>query len=61
MTPEIPDTAYRFMLLLKRYAHINFALFSETSPLFQDLVKVIDTIKAFSQVARDAMTLKTKE
>ena len=46
-TPEIPDTAYGFMLLLKRYANLNVALLLETIPLFRDLVKVIDFIKDF--------------
>ena len=60
MTREIPDTADGFMLLIKWYAKLNLALFSETRTLFQALVKVIDSIKYFSQVARDAMTLNIK-
>ena len=47
MTPETPDTADGFMLLLKRYTNLNFALLSETRPLFWAIVKIIDPIKAF--------------
>ena len=60
MTPEIPDTANGFILVLKRYANLDFALFLETSPLFRTLVKVINSTKGFSRVVRNAMTLKTK-
>ena len=60
MTPEIPDTADGFMLILKRYANLNFALLSETRPLFRALVKVIDSIKAFSRVACDVINFNTK-
>ena len=60
MIPEILYKVDRFMLLLKRYAKLNFALFLETSPFFRSLVKVIDSIKYFSRVARGAMTLNTK-
>ena len=48
MTPEIPDTANGFVLLLKRYATQKLSLISNTSPLFQALVKIIDSVKAFS-------------
>ena len=47
MTPEIPDTADGFVVLLKRYANLNFSLFSKTSTLFRALVKIIDSIKDF--------------
>ena len=60
MSAEIPDISDGFMLLLKRYANLNFALYSERIPLFQALVKFINSIKSFSQVARNATTLKTK-
>ena len=59
MTPYIPDTADGFVLLLKRYANLNFSLLSKTRPLFWALVKIIDSIKAFSLVAPNAMTIKT--
>ena len=60
MNPEIPDTADGFMLLLKWYANLNFAKFSETIPLLWPLFKIISSIKAFSWVARYSMTFKTK-
>ena len=60
MTPEIPDTSDGFVLILKRYENLNFALFSDTIPLFWSLVKIVDSIKALSQVTYNAMTIKTK-
>ena len=60
MTPDILDTAGGFMLVLKRYAKLNFALFLDMSPLLWALMKVIDSIKFFSWVYRGAMNLNTK-
>ena len=48
MTPDILDTAGGFMLVLKRYEKLNFALFLDMSPLLWALMKVIDSIKFFS-------------
>ena len=60
MTPEVLDTSDEFVSILKWYANLNFALFSDTLALFRSLVKVIHSIKAFSWVDRNSMTLKTK-
>ena len=60
MNPDIPDAADGLMLLLKLYANIKFTLFSNMIPLFRALVKIIDSIKAFSRVSCNAMTIKTK-
>ena len=60
MTPEVLDTSDEFVFILKWYANLNFALFSDTLALFRSLVKVIHSIKAFSWVDRNSMTLKTK-
>ena len=60
LTPKIPPTADKFMLLLKRFANLLFALFSEDCPFFLCVVKIINALKEFSRVARDSMTAMTK-
>ena len=59
-TPEIPDTANGFMLLIKQYANLTVDLLSETISLFWSLVKIIDSIKAFSRIVYNAMNIKIK-
>ena len=60
INPYIPDIADGFMILLKRYANLNFDLFYVTSPLFLVIMKIIDSIKAFYRVSCNAMNTKTK-
>ena len=60
MTPKIPTTAEDFMLLLKRYANLLFALFSPDCPFYKCVVKVVDALKEFSRVARETMSQMTR-
>ena len=60
LTPKIPATADEFMLLLKRFANLLFALFSAECPFFQCIVKIINALKEFSRVARESMTTRTR-
>jgi hypothetical protein len=60
LIPKIPATADDFMLLLKRYANLLFALFSEDCPFYKCVVKIVDALKEFSRVAREAMSTITK-
>jgi hypothetical protein len=60
LTPEIPESADQFMLLLKRYANLLFALFQENSPLFLAMKTIITALKAFSRPARESMSKRTK-
>jgi hypothetical protein len=58
--PKVPTTADEFMLLLKRYANLLFALFSRECPLFQCVVTVINALKDYSRAARELMSTWTR-
>ena len=60
MKASVPDSADQFMLLLKRYANLLFAIFTENCPLFRCVVLVISALRDYSRAARDAMTKRTK-
>ena len=60
ITPKIPQEGDQFMLLLKRYANLLFALFSELSPMFRAVVTIITALKSFSRQARETMSKRTK-
>ena len=60
ISATVPDTESDFMLLLKRYANLNFALFSGNSPHFQCIQQVITALRAYSKVARQRMSAQTK-
>ena len=59
-TPKIPASAEDFMLLLKRFANLLVALFSEDCPFFKCIEKIIKALKEFSRLARNTMTQMTK-
>ena len=59
-TPKIPASAEDFMLLLKRFANLLVALFSEDCPFFKCIEKIIKALKEFSRPARNTMTQMTK-
>ena len=58
--PKVPDTSEKFIVLLKTFANLIFALFSIDSPLFQYLQTVIKALREYSPRAREAMQLSTK-
>ena len=58
--PKVPESSTDFMLLLKRFANLLFALFSATCPYFRCVVKIIEALKEFSKSARDSMSQRTK-
>jgi hypothetical protein len=60
ITPAVPEQAADYMLLLKRYANLLFALFSSKCPHFQCVLLIINALKTFSKAARENMTLRTK-
>ena len=60
MQISIPTSAEDFLLLLKRYANLLFALFTARSPLFKCVREIIDALKAYSREARKRMSMKTK-
>ena len=51
----VPATQEKFMLLLKRYANLLFALFSGECTLFRCMVRVITALRAYSYNAREKM------
>ena len=57
---KVPDSADEFMLTLKRFANLLFALFSADCPLFKCMKQLINSLKNFSCSARLAMTTATK-
>jgi hypothetical protein len=57
---KVPETAEDFALLLKRYANLLFALFSEHCSLFKCVIKIIDALKDFSKAAKEGMTKRTR-
>jgi hypothetical protein len=60
LTPKIPTSADDFMRLLKRFANLLFALFSDTCPFFQCIVKIINVLKEFSRGAKESMSKMTR-
>ena len=58
--PKIPETSDEFMLTLKRFANLLFAIFSEDCLLFKCLIQIVNSLKKFSRSARIAMTNTTK-
>lgn len=57
---KVPESADEFMLTLKRFANLLFALFSVDCPLFKCIKKVVDALKKYSRSARLAMSKTTK-
>jgi hypothetical protein len=57
---SVPTEAEEFMLILKRFANLLYALFSARCPLFRCTQEVIIAIKAFSREARRTMSQATK-
>ena len=60
MQINVPQRAEDFLLLLKRFANLIFALFSRQSSLLKCVWKVINAIMAYSREARKRMTMHTK-
>ena len=56
----VPDTAEDFLLMLRRFANLLFALFSSQCPLYKELHALIAGIKALSPNARSKFTKETK-
>ena len=60
MKITIPVASEDFLLLLKKFANLVFALFSSQSPLFKCVRELITALKAYSREARRKMSLQTK-
>ena len=57
---SVPASAEEFMLVLKRFANLLYALFSHHCPLYKCIVRVIEALREFSRAAREAMTTHSK-
>ena len=55
-----PTEAEDFMLMLKRYGNLLYAIFLDTCPLFKAIKEVIRALREYSREARKRMTLSTK-
>ena len=56
----IPLEADEFIMMLKRYGNLLYAVFSNTCPLFKALREVICALRECSREARNRMALSTK-
>jgi hypothetical protein len=57
---KVPESAETFMLTLRTFANLLFALFSKDCPYLKCVTVVINAIKQFSRKAREAMSITTK-
>jgi len=48
VTAKTPTTAEEFMLMLKRYTNLLYALFSSQLPMFKQMYGVIQALRGFS-------------
>ena len=59
-TAKVPESSEDFMLLLRTFANLLFALFSKDCPFLLCVVQIITALKQFSRNAREAMSITTK-
>ena len=57
---KVPESAKEFMLVLKRFANLLYALFTDQCPLFKCIKQVINALKDYSRAARKQMSIQTK-
>jgi hypothetical protein len=57
---KVPETAELFMLTLRTFANLLYALFSEDCPFLKCVLQIIKALKQFSRKARDAMSITTR-
>ena len=59
-TASIPETAEKFLRLLRRFGNWLFAGWSEHSPLYRCTAQIIKDLLAYSPAARDKLSMSTK-
>ena len=59
-TAKVPETAELFILTLRTFANLLYALFSKECPFLKCVLQIITAIKQFSRKAREAMSITTK-
>ena len=57
---HVPEIAEDFMLMLKRYTKLIFALFGSQSPMYQAMYDLVQALRNFSPQARQALSQQTK-
>ena len=60
MQISVPVAAEEFVLLLKRFGNLIYALFSSSSPLFKCMKEIINALMGYSREARRRMPMATK-
>jgi len=57
---KVPESAEDFIVLVKRFTNLLFALFGGACPLFLHIVIIVENILQLSKSAQDVMTQSTK-
>jgi len=57
---KVPESAEDFIVMVKRFAKLLFALFGGACPLFLHIVNIVENILQLSKSARDMMMQSTK-
>ena len=57
---ETPTDAHGFLLMLKRYTNLLFALFSAQSPLYIQMYGIVKALREYSMMARENLSHKVK-
>ena len=57
---KVPEDAHDFMLLIKTFANLLYALFGSNCPLYLQVRRMIKAFTAYTRTALKALTLSTK-
>jgi len=57
---KFPASAEDFLVMIKRFTNLLFALFGGACPLFLHIVNIVENILQLSKSTRDVMTQSTK-
>jgi hypothetical protein len=57
---KVPEDAHDFMLLLKTFANLLYALFGSNCPLYLQVRRMIKAFTAYTRTALKALTMSTK-
>jgi len=60
LTASVPKDADRFMLMLKRFRNLLFALFTSQCPLFIQIYDIIKAFREYSTSARANISTKSR-
>jgi len=57
---KVPESAEDFIVMIKRFTNLLFALFGGACPLFLHIVNIVENILQLSKSAQDVITQSTK-